>query len=92
MSAARHTPGPWGYFSDGRIFAREHGDIENARIVGEAFVGYLTIPSSVALANARLMAAAPDMLKLLRKLYAIEMNSDVSAEIAAVIARADLTS
>lgn len=60
MSEAKHTPGPW--------IHEGHGDItgtENGRKYDVACV-YLRIPAGRQDANARLIAAAPDLLEALR--------------------------
>jgi hypothetical protein len=67
MTEEKHTPGPWSFQPS------ESGDViwignegENAACVP----GYADHPGNIA--DARLIAAAPDMLDALRKIAAIE--------------------
>ena len=75
---SKHTPGPWMANEEGRISA---GEIE----IGHAFEYELdysdycdchadcTNPPLPRLANARLMAAAPEMLRLIQRLTSPHM-------------------
>lgn len=57
MSKAKHTPGPW--------FATEYGDIRD--MAGETFVGVSLRETAIErIANASLIAAAPDLLEALK--------------------------
>ncbi len=56
---SKHTPGPWSD-RNGRIFKTDHQELTIAN-VGRAFDG------DYSPANARLIAAAPDLLEALRK-------------------------
>jgi hypothetical protein len=74
---SKHTPGPWAFLEEGRteedgnrcrpltICGPNHDDLANVYSSDDATV---SIPRSEAIANARLFAAAPDMLQTLRDL------------------------
>lgn len=72
-SAARHTPGPW-YLADlgrGKIGIQKH----EAGIISRIAVCHPEMLADEhggsATANARLIAAAPDMLEALKEIYAL---------------------
>ena len=88
MSAARHTPGPWEAAGHCIRSPFAHGDPEKRGfLVAECCFG-----SMPAEANARLIAAAPDLLATLTQLcFVIRTGGDVLAACEgaeAVIARA----
>lgn len=60
---AQHTPGPWKYDQQGRIFA------EDTRWAPTQFIATMDTGWDVAesLANARLISLAPDLLAALRE-------------------------
>ena len=66
--SAHHTPGPWAFVTpDGMVVRHpqvysDTGPVCNATWLGDSKLGELT-------ANARLMAAAPEMLAALRRLF-----------------------
>lgn len=62
MSAAKHTPGPWVVDADGQVWRYE------LRIADTAPRGADIAPRSERPANARLIAAAPDLLAALQAL------------------------
>jgi hypothetical protein len=106
MSDAKHTPGPWQLFEDydaiggfrQRVYS-VHGDIRP----GHQFRGIARVPASegdeMLEANARLIAAAPDLLEALKELRlicsdipAIERNprfAEASRKALAAISRAE---
>lgn len=67
--SAKHTPGPWwASGSDFAVLAADADDAPYARTVAETNVGDMT--DVEALANARLIAAAPDLLHALKQMQA----------------------
>jgi hypothetical protein len=71
-----HTPGPWGYDADSReVFADtdQHGCGWIALISGNDTNNKPT-PEPERLANAHLIAAAPDLLTALRALMALDVK------------------
>lgn len=91
---AQHTPGPWKSTADGRIESERDPNTGIYPILGEAYVIYnhvtgdVYVTGDVCRANARLMAAAPEMLQMLQKMWAVEMNPAISAELLALIEKA----
>lgn len=85
---AQHTPGPWKSTADGRIESERDPNTGIYPILGEAYVIYHHVTGDVCRANARLMAAAPEMLQMLQKMWAVEMNPAISAELLALIEKA----
>jgi len=63
MSAAQHTPGPWAVFNGTDIFP--DNDLGGDRHIADCFPVQDGIPYAEREANARLIAAAPDLLKAL---------------------------
>jgi hypothetical protein len=61
-----HTPGPWVAEPE---YEGDDATLVHANGVTIADCGYLPRPLAVAEANARLIAAAPDMLALLKEFY-----------------------
>lgn len=64
----KHTPGPWLVDMDANIMA---GELRIGYVTGESESGDFTVADE---ANARLIAAAPDMLAILQRL--LELNRD----------------
>ncbi len=59
MSKPKHTPGPWEYYGqDGVFYIEENGIPENTLTIATVEYGNE--------ANARLIAAAPELLEMLR--------------------------
>lgn len=103
MSEARHTPGPWSFGGENVVnfvFDREgciHPPLSNA---GEyQYAGPIAIVAinedAGGTANARLIAAAPDLLEACEELLAVRTGdglldpaSDVFIRAAAVVAKA----
>jgi hypothetical protein len=56
MTQAKHTPGPW-FQHEGEVIAAEYG------LISRAYYGH---PDSQNAANARLIAAAPELLEALK--------------------------
>jgi hypothetical protein len=81
MSEAKHTPGPWVFLEDGRTETPENAceplticgpkadDLANVYSNDDATV---SIARAQAVANARLIAAAPDLLEALLNVMAME--------------------
>ena len=73
MEKQQHTPGPWAYIvPDGYVVRHpqiysDFGPVANATWLGENKLDQLK-------ANARLIAAAPDLLEALEELYAVRAN------------------
>lgn len=69
MSETKHTPGPWQYCFEGETaaFILEH----DGSTVVKLSVTMNTTAHSALVANARLIAAAPELLEALEKLYAL---------------------
>ena len=70
MTETKHTPGPWvvepeNYDCDGGTLVRTKGKICLANVWGVMFA---KTPDDESLANARLIAAAPDLLEALEYL------------------------
>lgn len=94
MTETRHTPGPWGYVYDGSS-TWSVGPYDDPQ-VGSVLTVY-DRKDDRARANARLIAAAPDMLTALRAIKAsCPTDPDVSADfnaawglLEAAIARAE---
>lgn len=92
-AAGTHTPGPWAVCTaapnDSWYVGRTIYCPAQERRVGDA--GFFD-PDDIALANARLMAAAPDMLALLQELIDIEGpqpgTSEWAGKVRAMIAKA----
>ena len=61
---SKHTPGPWRTFNVADVFP-DDGDTEGGRQIADCAVGEL-IGFHEAAANARLIAAAPDLLEALK--------------------------
>lgn len=96
MSASKHTPGPWSFLRskapvDGEYDFAISG--EGAPVLAEVFGRFSNGGYSPAEDNARLIAAAPELLDALRNLVAVQPNLMAnSAELAnarAAIAKAD---
>ena len=93
MSAPKHTPGPWGY--DGAYDVVMRDDV-GAWI---ACVNFEHVDEEQAVADAHLIAAAPEMLEALKRLRAVATQSldidlidgglDALAEVDAAIAKAE---
>lgn len=77
---AKHTPGPWtlgeaehgdlGYTGHGIYAARPGGEPWETVWLGQAHGVHVRVPLEYVEANARLLAAAPDMLQALCELVA----------------------
>ena len=79
----KHTPGPWTVENLGRPGCHIAGN-NNANVCGVTqprpyAVIYSPIDAEISKANARLIAAAPDMLKALRRLIDPAEMADISA-------------
>lgn len=80
-----HTPGPWVRVGHRTIAA----DLVIDRpTICEVFSGGVDSLEE-ADANEALIAAAPDLLLMVKKMWAIEMNPAVSAELVALINKAE---
>ena len=62
MSGGKHTPGPWALDQSSQISCVSAFDV-NGEFIG---IAYMTLPNHEA--NARLIAAAPDLLDALKRL------------------------
>lgn len=84
MTNTKHTPGPWYVVDETRIEQKVFGMISNVR--GEVSPHYATEAN----ANARLIAAAPELLEACEKaLYDLQRYKFLSAyEVREAIARA----
>lgn len=87
MSEAKHTPGPWKIIGKyGAIVADADTGCDDAQSVKD-YGGHLVCESVMRTPNARLIAAAPDLLAACRALYAVSpdcpYNSEKCAEIMA---------
>lgn len=84
----RHTPGPWGIYSDSPDTSVYCDDSLGSRIADCSSQGLPTIiRMEQQQANAKLIAAAPDMLELLIKI-ADDPNLDWSGEAADLVVKA----
>lgn len=61
MKTAQHTPGPWIYYPDGNAICVVKTHV--LKVIADADFGHVDIPEREA--NARLIAAAPDLLAAL---------------------------
>ena len=87
MTKVKHTPGPWHISSDDPLAVRaEDGDGDDWEVANA--VDYCGFPEIQSKANARLIAAAPDLLAALERLaespmfLAIEGHAEATAAIA----------
>ena len=88
MIDTHHTPGPWAE-RDGRIFAAGREELDIATIASSA-------DSDYSKANARVLAAAPELLEALQRLsdqctrlrMAWQLESDAERNARVVIAKA----
>lgn len=87
MTKAQHTPGPW--------LSNERGAIETRdRVICRVMDGHTTRAIIESMANARLIAAAPEMLAMLKRIFKVmpsrmeEGGQLLEGEIAALIAKA----
>lgn len=94
MTAAAYTPGPW---KPRRHIATSCHDIDAADGLPVAFTSGYRIDEATEAANARVLAAAPDMLDLLREIEVpavdvgggdLRVNYDLMGRIRAAIAKA----
>lgn len=77
----KHTPGPWWY--DGReVMTVPLGEIKICRI-------HAVSENDDGSANAKLIAAAPDMLNALIKLTELSIGSHSSAQVAIAVSKAE---
>lgn len=71
MDEEKHTPGPWFTFNDGLCvggpFTPSEGDNPDQKTAGIAMCGMRLRHNKEAEANARLIAAAPDLLAALKE-------------------------
>lgn len=72
MSAAKHTPGPWHLFDELTICAKDNGSVAFA--YGPSFPERSQVGRE-AMANARLIAAAPDLLAALHRVAALNPDA-----------------
>jgi hypothetical protein len=87
MSKHAHTPGPWDYYDMAAYgIAICKGGI-GGQNVGHAHM-YVGLTAEETTANARLMAAAPELLEALRALYSAE-TVETRAAARAAIAKAE---
>ena len=64
----KHTPGPWDiHESEGRIEIHPADDIDGLRVIADLVFGD-TLSADECRANARLIAAAPDLLEALKQI------------------------
>jgi hypothetical protein len=74
MSEGKHTPGPWSLDQSSQISCVSAFDV-NGEFIG---IAYMTLPNHEA--NARLIAAAPDLLAALKQFeafYPMGINLDL---------------
>lgn len=83
MSKTAHTPGPWRVDKTGVVVVTDamppytygdNGEYQRPYIVCQSWM-YVTAPREVACANARLIAAAPELLALLERAVGILTTS-----------------
>jgi hypothetical protein len=87
MDAAAHTPGPWVFVQDGLTLVRGVSDDDCHQVVADCASDFMT--NAECEANARLIAAAPDMLKALHKMVnAVGSRPTISVDEADAIAKA----
>lgn len=79
MSAPKHTPGPWALTNSREVFSKASGDP-----ICVVSWGFTPLDRQVAKADARLIAAAPDMLEALNAAYDFIMREYASAEAGAL--------
>lgn len=90
MSKMKHTPGPW-FVSNGDLLrvARSNGGspivVAGVHKIGSRGGACLGDP----LANARLIAAAPDLLEALKMVSGVDLHHEVLAAVDAAIAKAE---
>ena len=82
---SEHTPGPWQVRGPSKVPGRKDmtGDfaiVSNGKIIAEAFFQIAKEYYAPAEANARLIAAAPDLLKILKRLLASCEYNDPETE------------
>ena len=81
MNEAKHTPGPWIQNGVRVISGREGGLVEIADMMRTGLWDFRTPDRGTAMANARLCAAAPDLLAALQNLLQhANSYSDAMAE------------
>lgn len=87
MSDVKHTPGPWKV--EGSIYKHMHSEIVSAMPGAERGISQVWKHDN-AMADARLMAAAPDLLEALIALRAdcMGMVPDCAEQVDAAIAKA----
>jgi hypothetical protein len=69
--SAQHTPGPWRTFNGTDVFSDDN-DTSGSKQIADCSMS-LIIPSGEQVANARLIAAAPDLLAALEGLRGGEL-------------------
>ncbi len=87
MSTANHTPGPWTAEATraGKVFEVYFGDAE----AGDAGCGWATLAGDNQAANARLVAAAPELLDALQRCLRYGgLYPDLAEEVRTLIAKA----
>ena len=78
MSAPKHTPGPWAILETGCAHPTiTNGIGVNVCTVSGTDMGYM-LPAEEERANARLIAAAPELLAMLYELAPEDCNGDES--------------
>ena len=73
---AAHTAAPWEHLGRGDIVSRHAPTCSNDGLTDIATV-YLTSNEELSHANARLIAAAPDLLQALQTLYVVSLAMDL---------------
>jgi hypothetical protein len=79
----KHTPGPWDYTEGKTLFHVEHGEGAHEHVC--------SIPKSRE-ADARLIAASPDLLEAAKLVLKLQYNSSVEVimnKLAAAVAKAE---
>ena len=75
---SEHTPGPWHYGGIARIYAYHEGPHKflHSRVVSLVPAAELENGEDERRANARLIAAAPELLAALKDLYGVAVGSE----------------
>ena len=84
MNTPKHTPGPWETYGDDKSDIRPATKAGKNRIIAQC-PGYKTERQ----ANARLIAAAPELLEALQSLYGMgEWQRTITEEMGSTVGRA----
>lgn len=72
MRKTKHTPGPWAigknHDAESEDFIIRQGDDPDSPAIASAFVDHIGLTEEESMANARLIAAAPELLAALERL------------------------